>query len=238
MTDRIRTAFVFLSVGMFFLLLPSICVAQVSQKEKDLGRFGAWQAYAYDEGGQKVCYMVSVKTSKAPKGKGRTSYLMITHRPIEASLDVFSYGAGEALDAKQGVKVRIGEDSYDLFSVKDTAWARDARTDHRLAAAVKKGSTVHVTGLSAKGKASVVRDTFSLTGSSSAYRAISKACGLPEPKVLKNPEPKKAQASTVKKGKKSTITNKTEAKKPAVKKKSVNTKTAPKKQPANKSKSN
>lgn len=232
MTDRTHAAFLFAFVGML-LLFPSIAVAQVVQKEKTLGRFGAWQAYAYQEGGQKVCYMVSVK---APKGKGRTSYVMITHRPIEASLDVFSYGAGAPLDSKHGVKVKIGADSYDLFSVKDTAWARDARTDHKLAGAVNKGATVHVTAISAKGKASILRDTFSLTGSASAYRAISRACGLPEPKAVKKPEPKKRQASTAKGVKKPTAANKKAVKPTEAKKNSVNKKAAPKKPSTSKNK--
>ncbi|MDR3425455.1 MAG: invasion associated locus B family protein [Alphaproteobacteria bacterium] len=170
-----------LAVVILLVALTAASPAFAAPKEKDLGAFDAWRAYTYKEGGQTVCYMVTTKTLKStgPKKRG-APYLMITHRPVEASTDVVSYGAGTMLDEKHGVHLRVGKDSFDLFSVRDTAWARDALTDHKLAAALRAASTVQISGVPAQAGSNAVSDAFDLKGALPAYRAINKACGLPD----------------------------------------------------------
>jgi hypothetical protein len=150
-------------------------------QEKLLGSFGAWQPYTSDEGGQMVCYMVTTKTNKTTGPKKRAApYLMITHRPIEASTDVVSYGAGVALDAKRGVKIQVGSKAFDLFSVRDTAWARDSLTDHKLASALRNATTAQASALSDQKGTSHISDQFDLAGMAAAYHSIGEACGLPD----------------------------------------------------------
>jgi len=180
---RSMNRYVILS-AIFVTIITSPSLA--APKEKDLGAFGVWHSYAYDEGGQTVCYMVTAKTTKGSgKNKDRNSYLMITHRPVEASTDVFSYGAGAQLESKRGVALKIGNDVFDLFSIRDTAWARDARIDHKLAAEIRTSATAQTSGFSSGKRISAIKDQFSLTGALPAYRAINKACGLPDPEGKK-----------------------------------------------------
>ncbi len=189
MTRHLSVLFIVWVVLALFGACPSADAA--TGKEKDLGAHGAWHAYAYDEGGQTVCYMVTTKTIKASPSKSakqrNSPYLMITHRPVEASTDVFSYGAGTALDAKHGARISVDQKSFDLFSVRDNAWARDARTDHKIAEAIRKAKFAQVAGIVAEGRMQTLNDKFDLTGASAAYKAIGKACGLPDPEA-KNPE--------------------------------------------------
>ena len=189
--------------------------ATEARKEKNLGTFGAWHALAYDEGSQTVCYMVTAKIA-SPVGKiaGRKSYLMITHRPIEASSDVFSYGAGGELDSKHDVTLRIGKDDFSLFSVKETAWARDPITDHKIAAALRSSPAAQVTAIPAQSRVTTIVDKFALTGALPAYRAINKACGLPDVVLVKKEATKKAVV-------KKTEIKKPVAKAPVIKKKSI-----------------
>jgi hypothetical protein len=185
--------------AIFVIIIACPAPAFGASKETDLGSFGVWHSYAYDEGGQTVCYMLTSKNTKASgKNKDRISYLMITHRPVEASTDVFSYGAGEQLDSKHGVTLKIGKNAFDLFSVRDTAWARDARIDHKLAAAIRTSETAQTSGYSSQKRVAPIKDQFSLTGALPAYRAINKACGLPDVEgkkaVAKKSPPKKKVA--------------------------------------------
>ncbi|MGB9151808.1 MAG: invasion associated locus B family protein [Alphaproteobacteria bacterium] len=179
-------------VILLAMLVASCAVpafAASAMREKTLGTFGAWRAYTYNEGGQTVCYMVTTKvvTSTGPK-KRATPYLMITHRPIEASTDVVSFGAGMRIDSKHGVAIHIGKSLFELFSVHDTAWARDARTDHKLAAAIKNTPTARIISFPEKKDTKEVVDQFDLSGSPAAYHAIGKACGLPD-EMPRKPKP-------------------------------------------------
>ena len=160
--------------------VPAFAHAAVAAlKERALGTFGAWHAYVYNEGGQTVCYMVTTKLIKPTDARKRADpYLMITHRPIEASTDVVSYGAGLRLDSWRDVTIRIDQSRFDLFSVRDTAWTRDAQTDHRLAAAIRSARLARITGFPGKKGAKKITDQFNLSGAAAAYRAIGRACGL------------------------------------------------------------
>jgi hypothetical protein len=174
--DRLKAGL----LGVLVLAISLIISGRAVAKDTDLGSFGVWRAYAYEEGGQNVCYMVTTKEIKAKGKQPRIRYLMVTHRPVEGSADVFSYGAGVALDTKHGVTARLGKDSYDLFSARDTAWARDAMTDHKIAAAIRKNSEAHIVSIPSQSRASSLSDRFSLTGAHQAYNAINRACGIPE----------------------------------------------------------
>jgi hypothetical protein len=157
----------------------NVWAAQKANAEKPIGTFGAWRAYTYNEGGQTVCYMVTIKTIKSVPAKKRSApYIMITHRPIEASTDVFSYGGGMLLDSHRGVKLQIGKAGFDLFSVRDTAWARDGITDHKIAAALQAAPMAQTMAWPTKKGARRVTDTFDLKGATLAYQAIGRACGL------------------------------------------------------------
>jgi len=189
----------FVRLGVLGLLVvgyagTALAAPKSSGHEKSLGNFGAWHTYTYEEGGQTVCYMVTTKTLKStgPKNRG-TPYLMITHRPIEASTDVLSYGAGTLVSSKPGVWLTIGSQKFNLFSVRDTAWARDALTDHKIAHAFQNATMAQVTATASKKGTASTLDRFDLTGAALAAHAIGKACGLSED------IPKKTTASAQKK---------------------------------------
>ncbi len=209
-----RQTLYFLAVAFFLLAIavPTYASEKTKTKDKDLGSFGTWHAYAYEEGGQLVCYMMTSKSIKTPKSpKKRTAYLMITHRPIEASIDVFSYSAGLPLDPNRKINVKIGVKTFELFSARDTAWARDTLTDHKIGEALRLSSEAQTMGFSTK--RTRVSDRFSLSGSMAAYRAINKACGLP----VAEPPPKASKKPTIKKkdGQKPKLAKKTVVKKKA-----------------------
>ncbi len=192
--------------------------ATAAEPKKSLGKFGLWRTFAYEEGGQTVCYMVTTKMVKpTAKAKERTPYLMITHRPVEGSTDVFSYGAGVDLDSKHGAEIGIGKESYELFSVKKNAWAREPMTDHKIAKAIRTSATAVLTGIPAQRRARTVRDRFSLKGAAEAYRAIGKACGVPDYERQAEVKKKKAEKPVAKKP----ATKKPVAKKKTTSKKAV-----------------
>jgi len=148
-----------------------------STSPKLINVYKAWEAYTYKESSGKVCYMASVPT----KSEGKYTYrgdiiALITHRPGDASRDVFSFTTGYSFKVNSEVTLKIDNKKWTLFTDKDTAWAKDEKTDREISKAIQKGSKMTLEGYSSRG--TYTKDTFSLRGSTAAYQAISRACGI------------------------------------------------------------
>lgn len=163
-------------LSALFVLALSPFAANASEP-KLIDTYGVWAAYAFEENGGKVCYMAA----KPDKAEGKYSkrgdiVALITHRPSESTNNVFSYMAGYGYKKGADVTIEVDGKKFTLFTQNDMAWAADAAADASIAAAIQKGSKMVVKGESAKGTKTT--DTFSLGGSTKAYEAISKECGL------------------------------------------------------------
>ncbi|MFA7276990.1 MAG: invasion associated locus B family protein [Pseudobdellovibrionaceae bacterium] len=167
----------FLPLSCLSLLLLSPAMAYAASPVP-LGQFGKWSAYALDEENDKACYMVStpLKAEGAYTKRG-TVYAIITHRPAENTRDEFSFMAGYPYKEGSVVKMTIDGMAYNLKGgSNEAAFSADATTDQKIAAAVLKGSKLVVEGASARGTRT--KDTFSLSGTGDAYKAISTACNV------------------------------------------------------------
>lgn len=142
---------------------------------QSIGTFGDWQAVTFDESGKKGCYITSRPTKEEGNysQRGKT-YVLVTHRPADKTFDVVSVVAGYTYEENGTVTVTIDSTDFELFTHKDTAWAADAALDRKLVEAMKKGARMIVTGTSSRG--TDTKDTYSLTGFSKAYQAMSEAC--------------------------------------------------------------
>ena len=170
-----RIFFIYAAVSLCFMG-GLATTAHAAQPDK-IGKFGAWTAYVLMERGNKVCYMVSKPTKAKGKYTNRGEiFALITHRPSENTKDVFSYITGYTYKQGSDATVTIDGKRFILFTQDDTAWAPDAQADSKLAKAIQKGSRMVVKGTSARG--TLTTDTYSLKGSGSAYRAITKKCGV------------------------------------------------------------
>lgn len=169
---RIFTKALMLSAVSFMASSP----VQAADPEV-IGEFDDWVAYVYTEDGSKVCYMVGKpKKEEGNYTKRGTVYALVTHRPAEKSKNVFSFVAGYSYKTNSEVTISIGGQRFKLFTQNETAWAPDSATDNRLVAAIRSGSQMVVNGTSSQGTATT--DTFGLKGSTAAYTAISKECGI------------------------------------------------------------
>ena len=172
-----NTAF---SVAPLFLVvalavLPS--AAAQAQSIERLGDFSDWSAFKYEEDGNLVCFMASEPTkAEGAYSKRGQIHAMVTHRPGEKRTDEVSIQAGYAYQDGSPVEVEVGTLKVRLFTEGESAWTVDKETDKKLVQAMIKGSTMTVEGTSARG--TNTKDTYSLSGFTRAYQAISQACGL------------------------------------------------------------
>lgn len=155
-----------------FLTLP----AYAATVPAELGEYGDWTAYTYKEGKNTICYMASTPKKDEGNYKKRGDiYAVITHRPADKSYNVVNFVAGYKYKNGSNVTVKIGTTTFhNLFTSDDNAWAPDASTDKKLVEAMKRGEKMTVEGTSFRG--TKTKDTYSLSGFSRAYLAISAKC--------------------------------------------------------------
>ncbi|MGE5478217.1 MAG: invasion associated locus B family protein [Bacteroidales bacterium] len=144
-----------------------------AEDAKKLASVGSWEAYAYSEGGGKVCYAAARADKPREKDRAGTA-IAVTHRPKspgEVSL-IASYGFKKDSDAE----IQIGGMKHAFFTKGTSAWSKDAQADKAIIAAMAKGKEVVVKAQPPKGAA--ISDTISLKGFGEALAAIDKACGV------------------------------------------------------------
>lgn len=160
--------------------VSSMSVADAASKSKVLGQFGQWKAVQATENGKKICYMVGAPTTKKGKYLKRGQvYALVTHRPANKSFDVVSFHYGYPFKSGAEAKLIVQgkkKETATLFTEGETAWAYDEKADRRIATLLTKGNKLVLRGTSARG--TKTEDVYSLKGSTKAYRAICRACGV------------------------------------------------------------
>ena len=130
----------------------------------------------YKENGKNVCYIAS--TPKRDEGKYTKRgdiYAVVTHRPGEQSFDVVNVVAGYTYKTESKAVVKIGKQTFNLYTQDDKAWTLTPQDDAKLVAAMKRGERMIIDGVSSRG--TQTKDTYSLRGFMRAYTAISAKCG-------------------------------------------------------------
>lgn len=164
--------------GAVFALFLALWPLEAGAAEaRVIDNFGDWTAFVGTEGGKKVCYVASAPEKAEGKYKKRDDpYILVTHRPAEKSIGVLSVRAGYTYKKDSDVEVNIAGQRFTLFTDAGQAWARDTKTDRALVRAMKGGLSMIVVGISSRG--TVTTDTYSLSGFTAAYDAITRACGV------------------------------------------------------------
>lgn len=150
---------------------PSASAQQV------LGTFGDWTAFKDDDG--KACFMATAPTTaKGNYTRRGDPYLMVLKRINSDGPDEVSIEAGYPYkgDSQVDIAIVVGGKtvSHKMFTKGSNAWAWSGEDDRAISQAIRAGSKVTVRGVSTRGTKTT--DTYSLKGSTAAYRAISQAC--------------------------------------------------------------
>ena len=147
-----------------------------AQNPRPIGSYGSWQALTFEEDGKSGCYVIAEPTRKEGNYTSRDEvYALVTHRPDDDKLNVFTLIAGYTYQPDSTVTLEIGDETFSLSTKDDNAWASDD-DDPRIVEALKKGTGMVVRGISSRGTETT--DTYSLTGFTKAYNAIGEACKL------------------------------------------------------------
>ena len=125
-------------------LLPATAFAQAVQA---IGTFKDWSAYSASEGAGALCFAMSKPTDVSPMPDGYTqAYLYLTHRPSENVSNELNLVAGFEFAPDQPATLSVGGQDFELFTQKDAAWLLDQSQNDKLAGAMRKGSSVVISG--------------------------------------------------------------------------------------------
>lgn len=166
---------------LLLAVLVLLCLsapAGAAEEPRLLGTFGAWKAYAYDDTSGKVCFMSSApaKSEISVKNAKRGDiYLFVTHWVGEKAKNVVSVALGYPPGGNAPTLAANGK-TFTMFAEGEVAWAKDPTTDTAIADALQKGSTAVVKGASKRGTRTT--DTYDLSGSGDAYKAITEECKM------------------------------------------------------------
>ena len=150
-------------------------LSALAQDVTVIGTHGAWTDYSYQEDSGIVCYMASEPTKAEGNYTRRGDiFALVTHRPSENSIDVVSIVAGYPYQENSDVSVRIGSNSFELFTHGERAWTRDESSDKNMVQSMVRGNSMVVKGTSGRG--TLTTDTYSLRGFTAAHKDISEAC--------------------------------------------------------------
>lgn len=154
--------------------LPAVAQQQRSAQggasgPRQLGVHADWIAATYQDGTQKVCYAFTRPTRSEPGGRQNVT-LSVMHRP--GTRDQVTLSPGYAYPRNAEVGVTVGQTELPFYTSGANAFARDS---DRVIAAFRAGLRAVAQGAAAGGRGNVT-DTFSLSGFTAAYEAISREC--------------------------------------------------------------
>ena len=146
-----------------------------AQEAKRIGQHGDWDAYTRGTGNSQFCYMVSKPQTASLQSRRGEIFFLVWHRPGQKEFDVVQVDIGYPFKEASEVEVRVGGESWSLFTKEESAWTYKQADDKTLVAALRKGARMTVKGTSSRNNPTT--DSYSLKGTSAAYAAINKACG-------------------------------------------------------------
>ena len=131
-------------------------------------QFDAWGAYSYQSAGGKVCYVLSVPTTKTPATgiDHGDNFFIVSQRPGQN----ISYEPQAMMGYSLKVNVVIDNKTFVMFTKDKAAWVENAAQEPALVAALKSGHSLKVSATSKKGTATSY--TYSLKGVTAALKQI------------------------------------------------------------------
>lgn len=173
------TRAILLAAAGILMAGPSWAADPAPDSPEVLGTFGEWTAFAEGNDKTKLCYAASAPIKKEGKytSRGDTAVL-VTHNLNDGTFDVVSVVAGYDFKADEDVLTQVDAKKFTMFSKGDRAWNAESKDDKTMVAEMKRGNHLLVIGTSTRGTRTT--DTYSLSGFTKAYQAISKACTRPK----------------------------------------------------------
>lgn len=134
-------------------------------------QFRDWGTYSYKSDKGKVCYVMSVPKEKRPANLDHGDiFFFVSQKPGQNVSYEPQFIAAYDLQKDSKVTVKVGDDSYTMFTKGKSAWLENAAEEPQLIANMKAGANMEVSAVSGRGNDTSY--TFSLFGLTNALESI------------------------------------------------------------------
>ena len=135
-------------------------------------QFQAWGAYSYQSGAGKVCYVLSVPTTKLPASgiDHGDNFFIVSQRPGQNISYEPQAMMGYTVKENSKINVVIDNKTFVMFTKDKAGWVENAAQEPALVAAMKTGHSMTVNAVSRKGTGTSY--SYSLSGISAALKQI------------------------------------------------------------------
>lgn len=151
------------------MLALLLLAATAAPQRTPLGQYGRWGAFR--ETAPLACFAIAEPAGK-PDGRSRP-YAAVTSRPHDRIAAQFHVRLRESWPG-QTVRARIGDQAFDLLGGAAEAWAKDARDDVRIVAAIRHAGQMTIEARAVNGRH--YSDRYPLNGAATAIDAAALGC--------------------------------------------------------------
>ena len=160
---------VFLAVSGPGALMGQAQAAKLIKKIKD------WTIYEHKSGNDRLCFITSRPKKMRPKKVIRGDVMFyVSTWPGQGVYNEVSVKMGYHLAPDSTPEVKIDKKSFKMSINKDRGYINSAEQERAFVAAMRRGTTMSVYGLSKRGTKTT--DTYSLSGVTKALNTLSQMC--------------------------------------------------------------
>jgi len=153
--------------------------ALAGERPNLIGTFKDWHVYSAGKGKNRTCYALTAPKEMNPANVARDEvFFLISNWPASKTVNQPSIVPGYQYGANAKAQVQVGSDKFGFFTKNEGgqggAWMEAVADEKKLVAAMKRGSSMSVTGTSARG--TLTTDDYSLAGFSAALDKLGTTC--------------------------------------------------------------
>lgn len=134
-------------------------------------RFNDWGVYSYKANGQTVCYLLTVPTGQTPANVSHGNNFFMVGPGASGQFEPQARMGYELKDSSR-VKVRIGDQTFWMFTRENAAWMQHEEREPEMIRAMRGGSEMVLEATSSRGTDTSY--TYSLDGITAALKQVSK----------------------------------------------------------------
>jgi len=159
----------------FLVLIAILASTRAAGAAEQLSKHQDWTLFKHDAPTGATCFTAAQPSEMLPKGANRdVAYFYVSAWPKDGVKSEVSVKLGYPIKKGSTVSVKIGNETFNLFSDNERGFVSDPTEELKLVEAMKKGSSMQVLATSQRGTNTT--DSYSLVGITQALQAMAEKC--------------------------------------------------------------